>query len=608
MSWHGGVVSSGLVALLAILAPRCVFKGHGSFASVYVPEQQGLFANTSLLEIVEAAKGRPGQKQKCSDARPRVVVTMSTFEGRLGNLKMALQSLAVQSCTPDAIYVFVSQNPFTKSVIKGQRAGGNGGDGVVGDDAFWEDIARVHSSIIVKQTSDDWGPATKLLAALQVESDPSTWLITVDDDTKYHVDTVLALVLAAMNLPWNSSPALWCEEAWADGYRSLKKRTMSRGEEGTVHGWCGGFAGVLFKRFMLGDHVFNFSQAPIGCRSHDDVWWGGHLLSAGNTPYLIDPGFFSVEWSPTSSSERQALSVHVLDGMAKTSGSDLRSQCASWFAALRGVHLDGLEDDGVFRHPEATSQGAQDLSILKQFFSSAKGMRPSGTFVEFGALDGIAHSNTNFFEAALGWSGALAEPSHYFNELKKNRPHSFALHGAICGKSGLRNFVDAEWPGVSGFEDVLDPGFLEDLKQGREWITNFTIHQIKCRTLQELLDLAKLRHVDYMSVDTEGSELEILAAFPFDQYQIDTIQVESKWKDCILIRDGWSRADVWKYWCYTQEGPQKLIQLMTSKGYSLEGTHVVSLGDGLIRTNMHHFWRPVHIAGEMTIDLFFRLG
>ncbi|CAE6967887.1 unnamed protein product [Symbiodinium sp. CCMP2592] len=607
MSWHGGFVSSGLVALLAILTSRCLFKGHGSFASVYVPKQQGLFGNTSLLEIVDAARAKPGQKQKCSDARPRVVVTMSTFEGRLGNLKMALQSLAVQSCTPDAIYVFVSQNPFTKSVIKGQGAGGNGGDGVVGDDAFWEDITNIHSSIIVKHIADDWGPATKLLAALQVESDPSTWLITVDDDTKYHVDTVLALVLAAMNLPWNSSPAFWCEEAWADGYRSLKKRTMSRGEEGTVHGWCGGFAGVLFKRFMLGDHVFNFSQAPIGCRSHDDVWWGGHLLSAGNTPYLIDPGFFSVEWSPTSSSERQALSVHVLDGMARTSGSDLQSQCASWFAALRGVHLDSFDDNDVFRHPEATSQNAQDLSILKQFFSSAKGMRPSGTFVEFGALDGIAHSNTNFFEAALGWSGALAEPSHYANDLNKNRPRSFALHGAICGKSGLRNFVDADWPGVSGFEDVLDPGFLEDMKQGRLWF-NFTIHQLKCHTLQELLDLAKLRHVDYMSVDTEGSELEILDAFPFDQYQIDTIQVESKWNDCVVIRDGWSRADVWKYWCYTQEGPQKLIQLMTSKGYSLAGTHVVSLGDGLIRTSMHHLWRPVHIAGEITVDLFFRLG
>ncbi|CAE7646664.1 unnamed protein product [Symbiodinium sp. CCMP2456] len=563
MSWHGGFVSSGLVALLAILASRCLLEGHGSFASVYVPEQQGLFGNTSLLEILAAAKARPGQKQECSHARPRVVVTLSTFEGRLGNLKMALQSLAVQSCMPDAIYVFVSQNPFTKS----QLAGGSGGDGVVGDDAFWEDIAKIHSSIIVKHISDDWGPATKLLAALQVERDPSTWLITVDDDTKYHVDTVLALVLAAMNLPWNSSPAFWCEEAWADGYRSLKKRTMNRGEEGTVHGWCGGFAGVLFKRFMLGDHVFNFSRAPVGCRSHDDVWWGGHLLSAGNTPYLIDPGFFSVEWSPTSSSERQALSVHVLDGKARTSGSDLQSQCASWFAGLRGVHLDGFEDDDVFRHPEATSQNAQDLSILKQFFSSKKGMRPSGTFVEFGALDGIAHSNTNFFEAALGWSGALAEPSHYANELKKNRPGSFALHGAICGKSGLN-----------------------------------------CHSLQELLDLAKLRHVDYMSVDTEGSELEILAAFPFDQYRIDTIQVESKWNSCIVIRDGWSRADVWKYWCYHQEGPQKLIQLMTSKGYSLAGTHVVSLSDGLIRTSLHHFWRPFHITGEMTIDLVFRLG
>ncbi|CAE7245929.1 unnamed protein product, partial [Symbiodinium pilosum] len=591
---------------IAVVAPRFLGSGQGSFASVYVPQQESLFEGASLREIVEAARA---SKKPCKKPT-RVVVTLSTFEGRLGNLKMALESLATQSCQADAIYVFVTQNPFTKSSIKG-RGSQVAGDGVAGDSTFWEEIKGISNIIAVKQISDDWGPATKLLAALQVEKDPKTWLITVDDDTKYHKDTLLALVLAATYLPWNVSPAFWCEEAWADGYRSLKKRTMDRGEEGTVHGWCGGFAGVLFKRFMVGDHVFNFSEAPLGCRTHDDVWWGGHLLSAGNRPYLIDPGFFSVEWTPTAASERQVLSVHVLDGMAKNTGTDLQSECASWFAALRGLHLVGTQflPPGIFRHPAVVAQSGQDLWILKNFFSHTKAAPPTGTFVEFGALDGTYHSNTNFFETTLGWHGALAEPSiHFQSELAQNRPKSFALQGAVCGKSGLRNFVDAPWPGLSGFEDTYDPAVLEDMKQGRMWFNITSITPLKCHTLQELLDMAKLQEVDYMTVDTEGSELEILEAFPFDKYRVGLIQVESHIESCILTRDGWSPADSWKFWCRKQEKAQRLIQLMTSKSrYSLAEKYVVSV-DGRGRNSMHDVWNPVYFAREMTIDLIFRLS
>ena len=109
------------------------------------------------------------------------------------------------------------RNPFTKSSIKG-RGSQVAGDGVAGDPTFWEEIKGISNIIAVKQISDDWGPATKLLAALQVEKDPKTWLITVDDDTKYHKDTLLALVLAASHLPWNISPAFWCEEALLEDF------------------------------------------------------------------------------------------------------------------------------------------------------------------------------------------------------------------------------------------------------------------------------------------------------------------------------------------------------------------------------------------------------
>ena len=59
------------------------------------------------------------------------------------------------------------RNPFTKSSIKG-RGSQVAGDGVAGDSTFWEEIKGISNIIAVKQISDDWGPATKLLAALQL--------------------------------------------------------------------------------------------------------------------------------------------------------------------------------------------------------------------------------------------------------------------------------------------------------------------------------------------------------------------------------------------------------------------------------------------------------
>ena len=46
----------------------------------------------------------------------------------------------------------------------------------------------------------------------------------------------------------------------------------------------------------------------------------------------------------------------------------------------------------------------------------------SGTFVEFGAWDGLKHSTTAAFERNFNWSGPLLEPSSCAAEVKENQP------------------------------------------------------------------------------------------------------------------------------------------------------------------------------------------
>ena len=76
------------------------------------------------------------------------------------------------------------------------------------------------------------------------------------------------------------------------------------------------------------------------------------------------------------------------------------------------------------------AQAGQDQFLYKEFFKSKCG---NGTFVEFGARNGIDHSNTYFFEKALGWDGLLFEADkREYTDLKKNRPISKVFNGAVC--------------------------------------------------------------------------------------------------------------------------------------------------------------------------------
>ena len=76
-----------------------------------------------------------------------------------------------------------------------------------------------------------------------------------------------------------------------------------------------------------------------------------------------------------------------------------------------------------------------ELDLLLQFNSSSKsqlkqdifalsetGFKKNGYFVEFGATDGVTHSNTYLLETKFDWKGIVAEPlKNKYSSLIKNR-------------------------------------------------------------------------------------------------------------------------------------------------------------------------------------------
>ncbi|WFU69228.1 FkbM family methyltransferase [Bradyrhizobium sp. CB2312] len=193
----------------------------------------------------------------------------------------------------------------------------------------------------------------------------------------------------------------------------------------------------------------------------------------------------------------------------------------------------------VNRH-QSRSQILQDLWVGYEL-----GERRGGFFVEFGATNGILNSNTWLLEKKFGWKGIVAEPNPLWHlALMQNRSSSIDRR-CVSSSSGTKvkflitDSVDPELSGVAEFAG--GDHFAEVRSAGQEI-------QVETVTLNQLLiDHDAPAKIDYMSIDTEGSEYDILRAFDFSRYAIDLISVEQNRKteaaiDAILTRHGYTRV------------------------------------------------------------------
>jgi FkbM family methyltransferase len=161
-------------------------------------------------------------------------------------------------------------------------------------------------------------------------------------------------------------------------------------------------------------------------------------------------------------------------------------------------------------------------SQLGQDFIAAAsaGFKRAGFFVEFGATDGMMLSNTLTLEKSFGWNGILAEPSPQWKRgLSENRACHID-HRAVWSESGVElDFFDATSPELSTIGDfAAHDNHTRKLSSAEKVMTV---------SLVDLLDQYQAPpFIDYLSVDTEGSEFEVLKGFPFSKYNFGLITVE----------------------------------------------------------------------------------
>ncbi len=183
-----------------------------------------------------------------------------------------------------------------------------------------------------------------------------------------------------------------------------------------------------------------------------------------------------------------------------------------------------------FWNENFASQSGQDKIIKNSFFRSKK----NGYFIEIGAFDGVLGSNCIHFEKSMKWDGIAIEPSTIqFEKLKLNRK-CHLINKAIAAEEKEVEFLEVE-EGYTQMSGIINENFIseETIKKDPRSKTKKII--IKTTTFDKNIPYDK--EIDYLSIDIEGGEMELLASIDFKKYNIKVISVENNFPEKLNFKN-----------------------------------------------------------------------
>jgi FkbM family methyltransferase len=195
------------------------------------------------------------------------------------------------------------------------------------------------------------------------------------------------------------------------------------------------------------------------------------------------------------------------------------------------------------------SQLMQDVFVL-----STLNFKRNGFFVEFGATDGMAISNTYMLEKHYGWRGILAEPGKSWHTALKGNRGCFIESACVWKVSGAAlNFRETFAAEFSTVAEFASSDYHAKLRE------NGKAYNVTTISLNDLLAKYNAPEtIDYLSIDTEGTEYEILSGFDFSRHQFRVITCEHNFTPMrqkifgLLTRHGYRRcfedASRWDDW------------------------------------------------------------
>ena len=186
----------------------------------------------------------------------------------------------------------------------------------------------------------------------------------------------------------------------------------------------------------------------------------------------------------------------------------------------------------------AKNYGKSHSQIYQDLFVDFILNKKDGFYCEVGAFDGVKYSNTLYLKDQLNWKGILCEPQiSNHDKIKINRPNDILIKEPIFSK------IDEEvlFTELGGGRSFL--GKKNDINN-----ENLT-YRLKTITLNRVLEdyLKYGEKLNYLSVDTEGTEYEIIKNLNFEKYYPEVITIEHN---------------------YNKKNRNKIYNLLKSKNYT----------------------------------------
>lgn len=159
-----------------------------------------------------------------------------------------------------------------------------------------------------------------------------------------------------------------------------------------------------------------------------------------------------------------------------------------------------------------------------------KYLSKSGFFVEAGANDGFHESNTYYLERFRGWTGLLVEPiPELYEDCRKERRNSRVVNCALVSSEYEKDSVALVYGNlISQVRESLTENALDRLRwtASRIHVAPYEV-SVPARTLSSLLDEIGVAKVDFMSLDVEGYEAEVLGGLDLARHAPEFLLVES---------------------------------------------------------------------------------
>ncbi len=206
-----------------------------------------------------------------------------------------------------------------------------------------------------------------------------------------------------------------------------------------------------------------------------------------------------------------------------------------------GKAVSGLRNelfDGYAR--KSYSQEGEDM-ILWRIFDG----RNAGFYVDVGAFHPKRLSNTHYFYKK-GWRGInLDATPGCMAVFNKQRPRDINIEAAISSEQKELTFFIYNEPNLNTFDREL---VLARQKRGGSFNRAYYIveeRKVRTATLAGILKekLPRAQKIDFLSVDVEGMDLDVLRSNDWQHFRPEYILVEVLWKDFLELPDD----DVYKY-------------------------------------------------------------